>query len=386
MDNYGTTVTGIQYMANVLKLVLRTSFMTKVTNRDFYTPGNNDPKSTRSIKNKYQKYVITSLHSNGWNDYDGNDLTFNKVKEIVSTLTIDTFKSLSDTIDSLAVFKSSVTDPKSAVITSAGGKLQAILDKAVLSFYGDAGAGNWLGTSYTTGTVAIAVNGNVTGSGTTFTAAMVGRPFKAEGHSKWYRVKTYTSATAIVIENDSDDQASSYDGGVISSGTSYEIQAVTKLAITKSNIADQIAKLSQLLDEAHGDDDELQVPPSGRFLLLPAVAKSALLTAAEFNPGGIEKVYGDVTERGMVAKAYGFDIYIAPTNWFHGDNTNGLYCVAGHTSWLTAGFGFIEPVNVIPSKDNQTNYGDKIKGLFGFGFKVADGRRMCGATLFATFA
>lgn len=386
MNDMGTTVTAIQYMSNVLKQVFRKSFMVEVTNQDFYTPGDDNPKSTKSIKSKNQKFVITALHSNGWNEYSGSAISFTSVKEIVSTLTIDTFKSQADSIPSLAAFKSSVADPKSSIIESAGGKLKALLDKAVLGFYADAGAGNWVGTDYTTGTVTITVTtGAVVGSGTTFSSGMVGKPFKALGHTKWYRVKTFVNTTSIVIEDDSDDETSAYTGGAIDAGATYAVQANTKVAITKTNIAAEIALCSQYLDEAHGSNDELQVPAEGRFMILPAIAKAPLLAASEFNPD-IEKVYGETVVNGRVAKAYGFDIYIAPTSWFTGDNTNGYKCIFGHKSWLTAGYGFIEPTSIIPSAENQTNYGDMIKGLFGYGFKVADDRRMMGGQLYATFA
>jgi hypothetical protein len=58
---------------------------------------------------------------------------------------------------------------------------------------------------YTTGTVAL-TNGSatVTGSGTTFTRAMVGRYFQvtdADGDGLWYKVSGYTSATVITLEN-----------------------------------------------------------------------------------------------------------------------------------------------------------------------------------------
>lgn len=58
---------------------------------------------------------------------------------------------------------------------------------------------------YTTGTVAV-TNGSatVTGSGTTFTAAMVNRYFQitdADGDGLWYKVASYTSATVITLEN-----------------------------------------------------------------------------------------------------------------------------------------------------------------------------------------
>ena len=384
--DYGTTVTAQKYMAQVLKQVFRKSFMPDVTNRDFYTPGDDDPKSTRSIKGKNQKFTISTLYSNGWSTYSGSTISFANAQESISTLSIDTFKSLADIILSLAAFKSSVDDPNSAVIASAGGKLTAILNKAVLGLWADAGSGNWIGTSYTTGTVTVTVtSGAVVGSGTTFNTNMVGKPFKALGHSCWYRVKTYTNATSIVIENDSDDDSSAYSGGAIAGGATYEVQANTVLAVSKTNIAATLAKAKQLLDESHTSNDEIEVPQTDRFFILPAIAESGLLTASEFNPA-IERVFGDTVEKGLVAKAYGFKIYIAPTSYFAGSETAGLKCVFGHKSWLTAGFGFLEPVSVIPSKDNQTNFGDMIKGLFGYGFKVADLNRMAGGVLWATFS
>lgn len=207
-SDLGTTVTAQQFSKSLLRNVYRKTFLKDVTNRDYETPGNDDPKSTKSIKSMNQKFTITSLFSNGWSAYSGSALSFTAVKEIVSTLTIDTFKSLADTVTSLAAFKTSVSDPDSAVIESAAQKLRVILQKAVLAMYADAAAGNWIGTSYTTGTVTVdTTTGVVTGSGTTFIAGMVGKPFKALGHTKWYRVKTYSSGTSIVIENDSDDEA-----------------------------------------------------------------------------------------------------------------------------------------------------------------------------------
>lgn len=74
-------------------------------------------------------------------------------------------------------------------------------------------------TKYNTGTVAL-TNGStvVTGTGTTFTNAMVGRYFKindATGDGFWYRISSYTSATVIGLEQ-------SYDGNNVT-GVSYEI-------------------------------------------------------------------------------------------------------------------------------------------------------------------
>lgn len=72
---------------------------------------------------------------------------------------------------------------------------------------------------YTTGTVTMtAESATVTGVGTTFTAAMVGRYFKvddATGDGMWYRITGFNSPTSLTIEN-------KYDGAN-TSGKSYII-------------------------------------------------------------------------------------------------------------------------------------------------------------------
>lgn len=375
----GTTVTAQMFMVNTLKVFFRKSLIALITNNDFYSDaGDIDEKSTKSIRTKNQKFTISTLYSNGWATYSGSTLTWNDVKEVVSTLVIDQFKSFSDKISSLAYFKSAVKDPKSSVIEHAGGALRELVDQAVLDMVDDAGAGNWIGTDYTTGTVAIDASGNVTGSGTTFTSGMVGKPFKATGHSKYYRVKTYTSATAIVIENDSDDEASSYDGGVISAGATYVIQANTKVALTKSNVAAYLTLAKVALDN-------YSIPEDDRFIVLPATAQVSINAAAEFNRD-LNQVFDATVVKGRVEVAYGFKIYYVPDAWVNGDNTNGYHCMFGHKSFITAGYGFIEPISIILSKDNQTNFGDLMKGLYGYGLKVADERRRAGGKLLATFA
>lgn len=143
---------------------------------------------------------------------------------------------------------------------------------------------------------------------------------------------------------------------------------------------------SQMLDEAsYGDNDETTVPEDGRFILLPAIAKSPLVTASQFNRD-IEMTYKDTVVEGKVGRAYGMDIILAKTTWFQGAASTGYFCIFGQKSWLTTGMGFVDPVNLIPAKDNQTNFGNLIKGLFGYGFKVADARRHCGGLLYASFS
>jgi hypothetical protein len=55
---------------------------------------------------------------------------------------------------------------------------------------------------YETGTVTVTNNSKtVTGSGTTFTSAMVGRKIRIAGENAYYRISSYSSATSITLEN-----------------------------------------------------------------------------------------------------------------------------------------------------------------------------------------
>lgn len=378
----GSVTTSIKYQTKALQKFFQRSMYVEVVNDNFEAQNVTDPKMKKKVDKKFKEFVVTTLTGGGWKSTNGTDpISYTKVTEVLSRLVVGTFLEIADEIPSVAAFASSVDAPESDIIDQAANALYEEMDKAILAFYADAASGNWLGTSYTTGTVTVDVTtGAVTGSGTTFIAGMVGKPFKAAGHSKWYRVKTYTSATAIVIENDSDDQTSAYDGGAIGAGATFEIQANTCLAITKANFKYSLDVLSAMLDTQ-------KVPNDGkRWMALPVMAaKPVLLAAPEFNVD-IEKAHGEVVLKGMVAKASGFDLYFLPDAWFTGDNTAGYKCVGGHKSFITGAYGYLENIKTIPAEENQTGHSDLIKGLFGHGEKVADERRKAGVCLYAKFS
>jgi hypothetical protein len=82
--------------------------------------------------------------------------------------------------------------------------------------------------AYSTGTAAVTTSvtttQTITGTGTTWTAAMVGRYFKVNdttGDGNWYRIIGYTSPTVLTIEN-------KYDGLAVS-GVSYQIAEIFSL-------------------------------------------------------------------------------------------------------------------------------------------------------------
>jgi len=79
-------------------------------------------------------------------------------------------------------------------------------------------------SSYSTGTITIATSGStstVTGSGTTFTSAMVGKVLRVRGESMEYTIASYASATSITLT----EKYLNPDNGTntLSTGTSYDI-------------------------------------------------------------------------------------------------------------------------------------------------------------------
>jgi hypothetical protein len=243
------------------------------------------------------------------------------------------------------------------------GLLRESVDAFVLGFYTDVAAGNRVGTSYTTGTVTVDVTtGVVTGSGTTFTAAMVGRGFKALGHTQWYRVKTYNSATSIVIEDDFDDLTSAYTGGAIGAGATYEIEAVTAVQVTKSNIYSKIEELNVKLNDR-------KIPRENRWLVLPTAIASLVRQAPEYIPA-VQSALDEVVKRGLITEMAGFKLYESVQ--FTGNSSDGWHVLGGHTSAITFGMAMTET-----EIEEQLigNFGKAYKGLNVYGAKVVDERR-----------
>jgi len=324
------------------------------------------------------KLNILNLAKISEKTYTGSNLTADDLTETNTQLVIDQYKSFywkEKTIDN---FVSYIKNPKGTVVEQTANERKKNIMTFLLGFYADAASGNWYGVSYTTGTVTVDVTtGAVTGSGTTFTSAMVGKPFKAAGHSKWYRVKTYSSATAIVIENDSDDETSAYDGGAIGSGASYEIQANTVATIdnggSNPSFLTMVLKLKQFLDEA-------EVPDEDRNIFIPPAAVPTLMKDAGIKLN-VPAAYDELVKKGLLTELQGFKIWVS--NRLTGDNTNGYHVLAFHKSWLTFADKALE---VGMEEDLIGNFGKAYKDLFVYGAKVADVRRKFAAHAFVKFA
>jgi len=311
--------------------------------------------------------------------YDGSDLSVDSIYENNCQLDIDQWKSFywkEKTIDN---WRSYIKNPHSTVVAQKADERNRNMELFAFGLYGDVAAGHRVGTNYTTGTVTIDADGNVTGSGTTFTEAMEGKGFKADGHTKWYRVKDYTNATTITIEDDLDDIDSDYTGGAISGGSTYVIEAATVVSVTTTNLLQKVADLRQKLDKAEADGVS-SVPDSDRWLVVPPEFENTLVRASGVALH-VPEVYADLVQKGFLGMLLGFKLF--KSNRLTGNNTDGYHILAGHPNWMT----FAEKLLEADIEEDLTgNFGSAYKDLFVYGAKVPDTRRQFAAELFCTFA
>lgn len=360
MANFGTN-TGEKFAKNTLKIFFERAIAPDITNQDY----EGEIKGGGADRLSVLTFEALSLKN-----YSGSALSVDTPSESEAQLVVNQKKAYYFQIESFAKFTSYVEDAESTLIQTAGKTLARTVDNFVLGLYGDVASGNRVGTDYTTGTVTVDVTtGAVTGSGTTFTSAMVGLGFKATGHSVWYRVKTYSSSTAIVIEDDKDDVTSAYTGGAIGAGATYIIEANTAITVAKTTIFDYLVDLKTKLDE-----DE--VPAEDRWAVLPPVIANLLLKSSQLQTA-VSTAYEDVIKKGIIGYVAGFKVY--SNNQVAGNNTTGYYCLAGHKSFITMAMAFTES----GVEDFIGGFGQNFKGLNCYGAKVADERRKAGAYLFA---
>jgi len=349
------------FSAKVMKEMYAMSVYDLITNRDY----EGDVNAVGSIVN------ILAVARISEQVYTGANLNPASIQEVNGQLKLSIQKSFYWKENTIDKWKSYIKEPKPVIVEQLAQERKKNVDAYILGFYPNIAAGNRVGTDYTTGTVSIDVSGNVTGSGTTFTSAMVGKGFKATGNTKWYRVASYVSATSIVIQLDvNDDTVTTYDGGVITSAT-YTVQANTAVAITGSNIMAKIISLAVILDNQ-------EVPAEDRFLVLHP-------TIAQYIPQGtgialnVPAAYEDLVVKGFMTELLGFKIIKSPR--ILGDNTNGYHCIAANRNWLT----FADKVLEAGIEEDQIgNFGSAFKDLYVYGAKVTDNRLKFAAELYCT--
>jgi hypothetical protein len=347
------------FSAKVSKEMYANSLFDNLVNRDY----EGDITSVGSIVN------ILSFSKLTEKDYTGSNLSVDDLNESNGQLVIDKQKSFYFKVKTIDKFKSYIKDPKSTINEQAFNERKKNVDIYVLGKYAQVAAGQRVETDYTTGTVTITTGtGAVVGSGTTFTTAMVGRGFKATGHSKWYRVSAFTDTTHITIINDSDDEVASYDGGTITSAA-YTIEAVTPVQLTAGTMLAKILKLKQLFDDN-------EVPLEDRMLVLPPIAE-VLIPQATNIALQTQGAYEELVKKGYINSIGGFMIFSSAR--LTGDNTNGYHALAIQKNWQT----FAD--KVLESEIEETligNFGAAYKDLYVYGSKVKDNRRKFACELF----
>lgn len=363
MQNYATKLAE-GFSQRVVKIFFERSIADKVTNQDY----------EGEIKGKLSKLNILTFGAIGLKNYTGSNMSPDDVEESIGELVTDQQKAHYFKILSLSRFKSWIKNPEGTLLEQVASTLTEEVDRHVLSKWSDVAAGHWIGADYTTGTVEIDANGKVTGSGTTFTTAMVGLPFRAAGHEDingkpiWYRVAARNSNTEIKIVDDLDDTgAGEYTGGAISAGAAYTIQDNAKVQVAKNTIFGFVAKLKQKLDEA-------KVPMTDRYLVVPSQIGTLLLQSDELLLP-VDKAYDEVVQRGLLGNILGFQVY--QNEQVAGNNTDGYRVLAMHKSWQTMAMGFTET----GIEDLHGNFGKAYKGLTVYGSKVVDERRKAAAML-----
>ena len=303
-----------------------------------------------------------------WKDYTGDDISFSDIPEVEGQLVLEKQRSNSFRILDWDRFKTYAVDAKSTESINTAALLKQEVDAYNLGFYSKASVANVVGTDYSDGTVEVAATtGVVTGTSTTFTEEMVGAGFKAAGQSETYRIKSYTSATEITIEDDKDDEASAYTGGAVTAGATYLINGYAKVQVTKDTIDGYILKMKEALDQKH--EDGATCPSAGRWIVVPSKIESILLQSDQLTPY-TPSVQQDVVKKGIIGQYRGFKVYRSEE--VSGNNTDGYRVLAGHEMGITHAF---VPVNSTVVKDLEKNFGKGYKSLIAYGSAVLDARK-----------
>jgi hypothetical protein len=365
MSAYGTKVAE-GFSQKLIKKIYENAPIDEIVNRDY----EGEINAVGSVLN------ILSLNKITEKDYTGTNLTADDLTEVNTVFRIAQKKAFYWKEKTIDRWVSYIKNPRGTVLEQTANERRKNIMTFLLTFYADVASGQSYGTDYTIGTVTVDVTtGLVTGSGTTFTSGMVGKGFKATGHSVWYRVKTFTSTTSIVIEDDKDDETSAYTGGAIGAGATFTIQANTVKTIDNSTtkFLDMVLDLKQKLDEA-------EVPDENRFLTLPPAAFTSMSKDTSIKLA-VESAFQALVVKGYMGTLENFKLI--KSNRVAGDNTNGFHILGGHTNFLTFADKALE---VGMEEDLQGNFGTAYKDLFVYDAKVADDRRKFGVHAFVKFS
>lgn len=326
-----------------------------ITNRNF------DPAQPI----KYKAVVkIMKLTGTTWYDYTPNtDIPGSSLNEDILSLNIDHARAFYLQVDDLDRFRSFVEDPENPLIQEANSKFNEEVDAFVLNSYGE--AKSFIGNAYSTGTIAVtASTGAVAGTGTTFTADMVGGVIEITGADKRFYVKAYTGATSITIA-DIDDH-SVYTGGTINAGATYKI-------IYKKTIDNSTVTAYGIFNEAKTALDNKKVPSKDRWAVVPSEVYAAVLRDP-VSVVAVDAAYENTIRKGQILDYVGFKVIMSVET--NGDNTNGFNCLFGHKSAITFATG-LDKFKTEP--DIHKQFGSGVKALRVYGKLVQRPEGLCTA-------
>lgn len=372
--------TPIKYSLKLVELLYNDTIYTKVTNTDY----------EGEIRNEGDRVRVRTLGKITLSAYTkGMTLVAQDLAPTMEDLIVDQQQYFKFVVDDVDKLQNDVDTINKYAQTSKRDMAQ-VVDVDLLKYMArNVDGDNASGTAYATGTVAVAVTtGVVTGTGTTFTAQMVGGYFKALGHTTSYLVVAYTSATSITIADLGTVTAETgtygtnlaltggtYSGGAITAGATFNINAATALAVSKTNIYSTLVDLSTNLGIK-------LTPEDGRFIIVNSAFQGALRKAPEFIPA-INQSYNDVVLGGRIGEIAGFQVY--KSELVFGNNTNGYYYIAGTRDYCAMALQIMK-VSMVTSDQDPTSFLTTVKGLLVWGRKVFAGNRGRGAVLKATIA
>jgi hypothetical protein len=355
------------FSEKVIERFLRAAIAPDITNDDY--EGELKAGGIKSLR-------ILTLGEVGLQDYTvSTDMNPSDLSISKETFTPEKQRAYYFKIDDLEAFWSKIKDLNGKFTNKAGDALKKEIDQYVLGKYTQVKAGHRIGTDYVltgngdTAKVTITgATGAVVGVGSAFTSGMVGKGFKADTSTVWYKITAYTDATHITIKN-WDDTLPLTDGDHGGTGVGCKVEANTVLTVTKDTIFGYIDDLGTLLDE----DD---IPDEDRWLVVPPKIAAIIRRAPELTPA-VPAAYEDIRLKGILGTVDKFKIYVS--NQVAGNNTTGYYVLAGTKDFVTFAVAFTESK---VEEDIPKQFGKGYKGLTVYGGTVATERRKCGAYLF----
>ena len=170
------------------------------------------------------------------------------------------------------------------------------------------------------------------------------------------------------------DAADKYLLGVLAAGVDSDnvIGGTTAVALTKSNVYENIVGLRTKLDKAN-------VPTAGRSIVIPPEMYALLLQDDRFTGNG--GVQGEAAARnGYVGEVAGFQIYMSNNCVSATASSTTTYTI---TAQVSSACTYAEQIVSTEAYRMESRFADAVKGLHVYGAKVTDGKQI--AALKCTF-